>query len=147
MIEAPRIVESHRERGEQGLDALGENRISGRWILHLIQLAREPAKVVDGPGRGADGDAGPGHEPMSGDGQNRTWTRGVVADTSPAFGVRIVQERVHRVAVAEEYRRKNARHCRRPPFSNARLLQVARVGARWRFCARASSALSGRRGL
>src|SRR5256885_6154871 len=57
VIEAPPIVAAHWHRREQFLDANGEVRVAGRGILHLIQLARKAAEVVDGSWRGAHGDS------------------------------------------------------------------------------------------
>src|SRR6185312_318947 len=56
VVEAPPIVAAHRHRCKQFLDSCSKVEITRRGILHLIQLARKPAKVVERPGSGAHGD-------------------------------------------------------------------------------------------
>jgi hypothetical protein len=46
VADRPSVVQSHRDWGEEPLDAQGKLRVAGRWILHLIQFSRELAEVV-----------------------------------------------------------------------------------------------------
>jgi hypothetical protein len=71
-------------------------------ILHLVELARKPAEIVNRPRRRHDGDAEVGNEPMGGDRQDRFGLADFLPDAPPARGVAVVAQRIHRIAVPEE---------------------------------------------
>jgi len=56
VVEAPTVIATHRHRRKQFFDTRSKVEIAGRGILHVIQLARKAAEVVDRPWRGAHGD-------------------------------------------------------------------------------------------
>ena len=48
MVEPPLLVTPHQHRHQQMLDATGKDRITGSWILYVIQFLREASKIMDG---------------------------------------------------------------------------------------------------
>src|SRR5581483_6208712 len=73
-------------------------------ILHLVKLARKAAEIVDRPRRTADSDGGIFDVPMGGDSKYCLWPRHSPADGRPPVGIRVFEQRIHWVSVANEQR-------------------------------------------
>src|SRR6185437_13784086 len=104
MIETPGGIERHRKRRQRFLDAARQPRGTWGGILHVIELARKAAEVVDGSRRIAGRYTRSGHEPVGRDREDRPRPRQLFTDSPPALGVGVAPNGIHRFAVSEEDR-------------------------------------------
>src|SRR6185437_4842216 len=104
MIETPCGIERHGKWRQRFLDAARQPRGTSGGILHVIELARKPAEVVDGSRRIAGRYTRSGHVPVGRDRQDRPRPRQLFTDSPPALGIGVEPNGIHRVAVSEEDR-------------------------------------------
>src|SRR6185369_17909 len=110
MIQSPPFIENDWQRSEQLLYSSRKFRVSGRWILNLVQRARESSKVVDRPGSSADSNRSSGNIPMRRDRENPPWPGNPRSDRVPLPRVIILLDGIHRIAMAEEDSRHELWH-------------------------------------
>jgi hypothetical protein len=114
-----------------------EIRITGGWVLHLVELAWKAAKIVDRPGRRADRDASSWYKPMSGNRQNGLRPGDLLADPPPPSRIAVRHDGIHRIAVPEENRGQCAWHA-------VLCLSVARSHSRFKIDRQGSTLLLSR---
>src|SRR5437660_1121873 len=104
VIESPLMVSVC---SQQRLQTRGELQIASRRILHFIQLARKTAEVVDRARMLHRSDERQGQIPMRRNHHDRLWPRHRFSDRAPNFCVSVLLDRVHRIAMPKEDRRRS----------------------------------------
>jgi hypothetical protein len=103
VVEPPSVVQSHRDWGEERLDAQGKLWVAGCRILHLIKFSREPAEVVDCPWSGAHGHRSVLNVPVRRNANDSLWFGQLFSNRRPLLGVGISEHGVHWVPVPEKH--------------------------------------------
>jgi len=70
MIESPLLVKADGDRGEEGLNPACKDRITGRWILDLVERGWKSSKIMDCPWNRHHRNGRAGNIPMGRDHQD-----------------------------------------------------------------------------
>lgn len=111
---APRIVELDFLRREQALYSARQRWITRSRILNLKQFLGKSVEIMDGPWRSSDRNARFWNKPMGRDRQNGLGFGCCLTHSAPCLCIDIVQNGIHRIAVAEEDCGEYLRHVDAP---------------------------------
>src|SRR5215467_10642724 len=96
------------------LHTSGEIRIARRRIHHLVKLAREAAKVVDGARRRRDSYTGAWRKPVCGDAQYRFGPRNAFSQSGPRIRVGVPLQGIHGISMTNKDCRQLLAHQKNP---------------------------------